>query len=488
MSYNTTPPSTLPDPVTVIHGGSGLATVNQGDILAASAANTLSAIPANATAGKFLRNAGTSTIPDWSTLVLPNAATQGDILTSTASNTIGVVAAVAAGSILASNGTSAVPVYTATPSITDITLSGAVKIAAGTAANPSLRLSADPDTGIYSSGANTLDIATGGSLVAEFTGGSATPQFSLTSTDATTFALATLANNAGQLLQIITYGSNRHSIADRFGVNSNNLTVMQGNGSGAFAIGNVGSVPVYVFTNDTLRTTWAGASGDILHTANLQVNGTGIGVGIAPSFALHIEKAGDQTTVVRTSGVSNIATVNASNTDGTAVQMFCYGASGVGSLLGVTTAGRAYLAGGSSATGLALGSTAAIPITLATNNILRATWNGTTGNLTFVNRVENNFGATVSSAGSMTLGNDGNAFFISGTTSINNMETSNWQAGSIVTLMPTGNLTVQHKAGASGSLKDFSLTGSVNFSMTNNSSTLTVLFDGALWREIGRCV
>ena len=72
-----------------IYGGTGQSTVTTGDLLYGSAANTWSKLASGGTAGMFLRSAGASTAPTWSTLVLPNAATLNQIIHSTASNTWG---------------------------------------------------------------------------------------------------------------------------------------------------------------------------------------------------------------------------------------------------------------------------------------------------------------------------------------------------------------------------------------------------------------
>ncbi len=73
-------------------------------------------------AGSFLRRDATDVL--WSTLTLPNAATIGDILHATGANAIGNLADVAVGSVLISGGIGAVPSYSASPTLTGLTLSG----------------------------------------------------------------------------------------------------------------------------------------------------------------------------------------------------------------------------------------------------------------------------------------------------------------------------------------------------------------------------
>ena len=68
------------------------------------------------------------------------------------------------------------------------------------------------------------------------------------------------------------------------------------------------------------------------------------------------------------------------------------------------------------------------------------------------------------------------------------MTITNWQAGSIVTLIFTTSLTVTHNAGG-GTVNDasFFLESGLNFS-ANNNDTLTLIYDGSVWREISRVV
>ena len=80
-------PATLASATTVIPS-----TGTTGDIISFSAANTPSRIAAVA-AGSYLRSAGTSTLPVWSTLVLPNSATANQIVRATSTNTWGSDAA-----------------------------------------------------------------------------------------------------------------------------------------------------------------------------------------------------------------------------------------------------------------------------------------------------------------------------------------------------------------------------------------------------------
>lgn len=62
-------------PLAATSGGTGLATFNQGDIIYASAANTLLALPKDTNATRYLSNTGTSNNPAWAQVNLANGVT-----------------------------------------------------------------------------------------------------------------------------------------------------------------------------------------------------------------------------------------------------------------------------------------------------------------------------------------------------------------------------------------------------------------------------
>lgn len=104
------------------HSDSLVGTVVRGDLIAGNSTPAWSRLAIGGAAGSFLtRNA---TDPLWSTLTLPNAATIGDILHATGANAIGNLADVAAGSVLVSGGIGVVPAWSASPTLTGLTLSG----------------------------------------------------------------------------------------------------------------------------------------------------------------------------------------------------------------------------------------------------------------------------------------------------------------------------------------------------------------------------
>jgi len=92
-------------------------------------------------------------------------------------------------------------------------------------------------------------------------------------------------------------------------------------------------------------------------------------------------------------------------------------------------------------------------------------------------RHQQKVGATVASATTITLGNDGNVFPISGTTPITGITTTNWQAGSIVVLIPaSASITLGHLTTAGGIRTK---TGAAVAPVASNAYML--VYDGTTW-------
>ncbi len=87
--------------------GIGTTAHTAGDLLYASGAHALARLPVGVSAGMFIRSDGS--VPGWSTLVLPNSATQGDLIVATGANALGSVAGAATGNALLSGGATSVP-------------------------------------------------------------------------------------------------------------------------------------------------------------------------------------------------------------------------------------------------------------------------------------------------------------------------------------------------------------------------------------------
>jgi hypothetical protein len=134
----------LTTPLQATSGGTGFGSYAVGDLLAASTTTALSKLP-DVAAGSYLRSGGINTLPLWSTLTLPNAATTGDVLIATGTNTIGSLVDVTAGSYLRSNGAGVAPVYS-TVKIPNTTVTGDIWY--GSAANTISALTGNITTGV----------------------------------------------------------------------------------------------------------------------------------------------------------------------------------------------------------------------------------------------------------------------------------------------------------------------------------------------------
>jgi hypothetical protein len=96
-------------------------------------------------------------------------------------------------------------------------------------------------------------------------------------------------------------------------------------------------------------------------------------------------------------------------------------------------------------------------------------------------------GANVASAGDLTLGADGNTFHITGTTTINAITTTNWQAGSEIILIFDASVTVKNNTAGGGSTAVFLLAGGADFGATSND-VLKLVYDGTSFYEVSRSV
>lgn len=67
--------STVTFPIGATQGGTGLSTITTGDLFYGSASNTIAALPASATATRYLANTGTSNVPKWDQVNLANGVT-----------------------------------------------------------------------------------------------------------------------------------------------------------------------------------------------------------------------------------------------------------------------------------------------------------------------------------------------------------------------------------------------------------------------------
>ncbi len=160
----------------VTNGGTGLTAVTLGDILYASAANTISALPKSATATRYLSNTGTANIPAWAQVNLANGVTgtlpvanggtglttgtDGGILGFTAAGTIASSAVLTANRIVLGGGAGATPTVLGSLGTTTTVLHGN----AGGAPSFGLVNLATETTG-------SIGVAQGGTGIASYTVG-----------------------------------------------------------------------------------------------------------------------------------------------------------------------------------------------------------------------------------------------------------------------------------------------------------------------------
>lgn len=102
----------------------------------------------------------------------------------------------------------------------------------------------------------------------------------------------------------------------------------------------------------------------------------------------------------------------------------------------------------------------------------------------FNKRIQGKRGTDVASANDITLG-QGNFFYITGTTQINALHTSGWQAGSEITLMFQGVVTVKNNTAGGGGTAPMILASGTDFATTAND-VLKLQYDGSNWIETGR--
>jgi len=152
---------------------------------------------------------------------------------------------------------------------------------------------------------------------------------------------------------------------------------------------------------------------------------------------------------------------------------------------GASTSGELKATGSLSSIGTS--NTTPFALVYNTSEKLRVDGNGTQLN----SRLRESQGADVASANNLSLGTDGNAFEITGTTTINLISNTNWQNGSVIRLVFSSSLTVTNNAGTSGSNINILLAGGANFSATaNDILTLMLCEIGSVqnWVEVSRSV
>ena len=96
-------------------------------------------------------------------------------------------------------------------------------------------------------------------------------------------------------------------------------------------------------------------------------------------------------------------------------------------------------------------------------------------------------GADIASADAITFGTDGNTFDITGTTTINHFNTTNWEIGSIIVLHFDGAVALTHNVGSlSGVESNILLSGDSTYTTTAGDILTFVRHDSTNWQEIAR--
>lgn len=105
-----------------------------------------------------------------------------------------------------------------------------------------------------------------------------------------------------------------------------------------------------------------------------------------------------------------------------------------------------------------------------------------------VNRFSTSQGADVASANNLVLGNDGNTFEITGTTQINCIEATGWEAGSTITLWFTSTPTVKHNQTCTGDNLEMLLDAASDYAPGAGdgiSLQLSEIGGTEVWRSVG---
>ncbi len=145
----------------------------------------------------------------------------------------------------------------------------------------------------------------------------------------------------------------------------------------------------------------------------------------------------------------------------------------------------------SSTANLALNAPLGSSVQFTINSVARWSVSSSSGLAATATRFQMVQGADIGSANDLTLGSDGNVFEITGTTQVNRIANTNWQNGSVVTLLFTSNPVVAHGQASAGSNITILLAGAANFNATAGDNLMLMLCEiggTQAWREVGRTV
>jgi hypothetical protein len=317
-------------------------------------------------------------------------------------------------------------------------------IAAGDGAStaPAYSFFNDPDSGIYSSAANTVGIIAGGGTSCSFTAGTVRPGTSgILSANSTTGMIIKSAKNDGVGVEHTIIGTTQ-AIADA----TSTLLSVQNNGTTKFSV-------MYNGSPKLINNTWLSA----------------------------VDNAG--------TGTVNMFKVNTSDTIDIGAAL------NVGTLAVTADAGAVVLIDMPVSATPAAGTEESYAFAVDSTNILKiyAESNNAGGiqypSAKMATRFLGLQGADVASAGTIALTN-GNVFELTGTTTVTLISNLGWQDGSEVTLVANESVTIAHATATSGTNITILLAGAVDFDMTANDTLTFVLCSttagGQAWREKAR--
>jgi hypothetical protein len=246
-------------------------------------------------------------------------------------------------------------------------------------------------------------------------------------------------------------------------------------------------------TGDATKKLLIGALSGSAAMVNLDFSNGLLGVNCTPAgtrFDVADPSTSNNTGRFKATSASGIATVAVFASANQGLNIQAGGASSGATVFGVSTNAAALIRGNNLVNFLVVGTDGAAPLLFGTNNVEQARLTPSVG-LTLSGsfcRLQEAKGADIASATTVTLGAAGNTFKITGTTTIDGIVTTNWQAGSIVYLWFSGALTFTHSSGAPGaSAVAMLLSGSVNLTTAANT-ILTLVYDGTNWQEVCRKV
>lgn len=105
-------------------------------------------------------------------------------------------------------------------------------------------------------------------------------------------------------------------------------------------------------------------------------------------------------------------------------------------------------------------------------------------------RLRENRGANLTAASTLTLGDDGNSWVVTGNTTVNYITTTGWNEGSVVTLYFTGTPVITNEAGTvPADTAEILLDGSTNLDLTGtNGATIQLQYLDSKWVQVGVAV